>query len=114
MFNQQLKQIHSIQNKELARSIAITFVIDLIGGAIAAGFAYLLLGTVIPEIINGLHAEVGNSGLTITLFSVTIDPVWFKRVFSWKNCFAVLFGLRFIISYLVGAYGRSIGSSNKI
>lgn len=112
MFNSQIKEMHKLQNKELARVIIITLALDIVGGAIAAVFAHIMLGTVIPEILNGLHTEVGNTGLTITLFSITIDPEWFQRVFSWKNCFAILFGLRFIISYLVGSYGRSISSKN--
>ena len=107
------KGFHKTQLKETGYQIFIRLVLDIAGGALAALFAYILLGTVIPEIVNGLHAEVGNSGLTISLFNVTIDPAWFKRVFSWKNCFAVLFGLRFIISYLVGGYyGRQVSTNN--
>lgn len=94
----------NMMNKELPptklyfKGLVFSLVIDVVFGLIAAAFVYFVIGEIVPEILN---TSLMNGALVIK-----VDANVLKRIFSiWHN-FCILFGLRFVISYIVGAFSK--------
>lgn len=79
---------------------AINLIVDVVFGLVAAVFAYFILGTIIPEMVS-TSIDAFNGAVH---FEFLVDAEKMKKIFSiWHN-FCILFGIRFVVAYIAGAY----------
>jgi len=86
--------------KQIIKVICISLIGDIVFGFIASIFVYYLLGELIPTIFT-TQLEAMSGALKL---SILFDKNLMKDIFSiWHN-FCFLFGIRFIVTYIVGGF----------
>lgn len=73
---------------------------DVVFGIIAALFMYFLFVSVVPQILNTSISLFDGAAK----FSFLVDKTKMAELFSVRNNFCILFGIRFIVAYITGGY----------
>ena len=84
--------------KKYFKELAVALLIDVVFGVVASVFCYFVIGYVIPEI---LTTSLMNGAIKFEFSGEQL-----RSIFSiWYN-FCVLFGIRFVVAYITGAYRK--------
>lgn len=92
--------------KAKIKFFVLQLITDAIFGLVAALFAHLILCNIVPNILTLDFRGMIN-------LSLTFPEQWYK-LFSYWNCFLMLFGVRFIVAYLMGSYKYSETLGNQL
>lgn len=83
--------------------------IEAVIALIAAVILHFVIGDFIPSI---LSTELSAASGAIK-FSLLLDSEKLGRIFSIRNCFVVLFGVRFVIDFLMNGFRNSFKGVEK-
>ena len=84
--------------KEKIIKLSVQLGADIIYGLIGAGFLYFLTNSIIPKLLT-----LKFNGVVVA--TLNFPQQWYE-LFSFVNCFVLLFGIRFIVGYITGTYNR--------